>query len=350
MTEYHDTKWNLTKSDKKWHQQYEKLVEFKRKNGHCIVRQTYWYEQDKALANWVNQQRKLHASNKMRPDRKDLLDKIEFVWRVGTAGNHDKNWQQQYEKLVEFKRKNGHCLVPLRHEQNKALGQWVGKQRKLHTKNEMPLDLKQTLDNVGFVWRVETAKNNEKNWHQQYEKLVQFKRKNGHCIVPRRYEQDNSLGRWVSRQRTYHNQNNIRLDRKELLVALEFVWEAEIAGSNHWRKDPSTGTHEVRWCQYYAKLVEFKRKNGHCIVPQRYNDDASFGGWVSKQRKLHTNQKIRLDRKELLDTLEFVWKVDAHVARRSTTTDDVSSLAFGSFHAFGPAPFSHSLLLVMLDL
>jgi 4-hydroxybenzoate polyprenyltransferase len=35
------------------------------------------------------------------------------------------------------------------------------------------------------------------NWHQQYEKLVEFKRKNGHCSVPIRYGHDKALGRWV---------------------------------------------------------------------------------------------------------------------------------------------------------
>jgi hypothetical protein len=125
------------------------------------------------------------------------------------------------------------------------------------------------------------------------------------------------------------------------LVALEFVWEAEIAGNKNWKVDPSTGTRQVKWCQQYAKLVEFKRKNGHCIVPQRYDDDASFGVWVSKQRKLHTNQKIRLDRKELLDTLEFVRKADTLAARRFTTMDDVSGLALDHF-THGPAPFSNS--------
>jgi hypothetical protein len=57
------------------------------------------YEQDKALAQWVRKQRHFHDNDKTRLDRKGLLDEI------------DKLWHQQYEQLVEFRRKNGHCMV-----------------------------------------------------------------------------------------------------------------------------------------------------------------------------------------------------------------------------------------------
>jgi hypothetical protein len=60
--------------------------------------------------------------------------------------------------------------------------------------------------------------------------------------------------------------------------------------------------------------VEFKRKNGHCKVPQRNKGDASLGRWVNDQRKTHTKNKIRLDRKDMLDKIGFAWKLDgAHI-------------------------------------
>jgi hypothetical protein len=48
-------------------------------------------------------------------------------------------------------------------------------------------------------------------------------------MVPFSYEQDKSLGRWVDTQRTYHNNNKLRLDRKELLDEIGFVWKAVAA-------------------------------------------------------------------------------------------------------------------------
>ena len=144
----------------------------------------------------------------------------------------DQKWYQQYKKLVGFQRLNGHCQVPARYEPDKTLGVWVGTQRMNHTNNKMQPDRKGLLDEIGFAWRGDRATprfpNEDKKWNIQYEKLVDFQRKNGHCMVPTRYEQDTSLGWWVGTQRVVHNKHNTMLqDRKERLDALGFIWNAQ---------------------------------------------------------------------------------------------------------------------------
>jgi hypothetical protein len=67
--------------DKLWHQQHEKLLEHERKNGHCRVPQKK-HKDDKSLGVWVSHQRARHAKNKMLPDRKSLLDALNFVWKA----------------------------------------------------------------------------------------------------------------------------------------------------------------------------------------------------------------------------------------------------------------------------
>ena len=309
----------LTKNDKKWNLHYEKLVAFQQTNGHLRVPKVF--VPDKSLGNWVNRQQHLHASNKMGQDRKNLLVEIGFVWRVDYSAvrlsEWDKKWHQQYKKLVELKRKNGHCMVPFNYELDKSLGRWVGTQRDRHGNNKMQPDRKELLDEIGFVWKVDCIAARvplqDKKWHQQYEKLVEFKRKNGHCIVPHEYEQDTTLGNWVSTQRYNHTKNKIRQDRKELLDEIGLVWTVESLA------DRSSGGLDKKWHQQYQKLVEFKRKNGHCIVPRRYEQDKALGKWVDRQRCYHTKNKIRQDRKELLDELGFVW--NANLAARSSTTE-----------------------------
>jgi hypothetical protein len=283
--------------DKLWNTKYEQLVEFKRKNGHCRVPRRY--QEDVTLGNWVNTQRKSHSENKLRLDRKELLEKLGFIWKV-RGPSTDKTWHQQYEKLVKLKRNNGHCLVPQGYEKDVSLGMWINTQRQFHSKNKLRLDRKVLLDDIGFVWKVRA-------WNAQYEKLVEFKQTNGHCLVPQGYEKDVSLGMWVSAQRTYHTNNNIRPDRKVLLDEQGFVWKGDL---------------ESTWKKQYEKLAEFKRKNGHCLVPQKYQEDVSLVKWVNVQRRRHVNNKMRLDRKGLLDEIGFVWKADTLAARASTT--DVS--------------------------
>jgi hypothetical protein len=82
------------------------------------------YEKDKSLGIWVSTQRKHHINNKLRVDRKDILDKIGFAWKDDgalTFKPNDKLWHQQYEKLLEYKRKIGHCMVPNKYKDDKSL-------------------------------------------------------------------------------------------------------------------------------------------------------------------------------------------------------------------------------------
>jgi hypothetical protein len=207
-------------SNKKWNKQYEQLVEFKRKNGNCLVPKRY--KQDPFLGQWVLTQRKLYSKNKLRPDRKELLDELGFVWRVG---NYAPSWNTQYEKLVEFKQTNGHCLVPRTrmYQEDVSLGIWVSTQRQRHTNNKMPVDRKGLLDEIGFVWRVD----NDTLWKKQYEKLVEFKQTNVHCLVPQRYQEDVAFGYWVNTQRQFHSNNKLGLDRTGLLDEIGFVWKVD---------------------------------------------------------------------------------------------------------------------------
>ncbi len=126
----------------------------------------------------------------------------------------------------------------------------------------------------------------------------------------------------------------MRQDRKELLDEIGFVWKVDTA---IWQAD-SIAAHapgdNKTWHQQYDKLVEWKRKNGHCIVPRGYKEDKSLGYWVSKQRAFHSTNKLRQDRKEPLDELGFVWNVCNLAARSSTTDDNVRGLVIGSFHDF----------------
>jgi hypothetical protein len=68
----------------------------------------------------------------------------------------------------------------------------------------------------------------------------------------------------------------------------------------------------------YERLVALKRQHGHCLAPFMYKAAhvSPLCNWVSSQAN-----KIRLDRKEVLDEIGFVWKADTLVAARSSTMD-----------------------------
>jgi hypothetical protein len=58
------------------------LKEFYQTYGHCQVPQNW--ESDKTLANWVRVQRRLHATNQLRPEREGKRQEIYFIWHIQT--------------------------------------------------------------------------------------------------------------------------------------------------------------------------------------------------------------------------------------------------------------------------
>jgi hypothetical protein len=170
----------MTKYDKQWDMQYEQLVEFKRHNGLCMVPLTD--KQEKVMGYWVSRQRSIYKNNKMRVDRKNRLDEIGFAWT---------SWSKQYEKMVEFKRKHGHCMMP---SSNCELGRWVSRQRNLYTKGAMLQHRKDLLDEQGFVWNCDEPR--ESKWNEQCERMVEFIKKTGRCVVPSGSKEDASLHTW----------------------------------------------------------------------------------------------------------------------------------------------------------
>jgi hypothetical protein len=254
-----DNKMRPDNKDNEWRTHYEKLVEFRRKNGHCIVPQGY--EEDISLGKWVVNQRQSHSKNKLRLDRKVLLDELEFVWRVDLSVPSCAAWNKQYEKLVEFKQKNGHCVVPCRYEEDMSFGKWVSYQRQMHIKNKIRLDQKKLLDELGFVWRVGNYAPSCA-WNKQYEKLVECKQKNDHCLVPNKYKEDVALGNWVTTQRQFHSNKELRLDRTGLLKELGFAWEVSTTGGAEDNKKKHKYWHQ----QYGGKLLEFKQTNDNALA------------------------------------------------------------------------------------
>jgi hypothetical protein len=129
------------------------------------------------------------------------------------------------KKWSNFNERMAICIVPTEHKEDKALGQWVARQRRFHTNNKMRQDRKDPLDELDFVWSLAITDNNVKKRHQQCKTLVDFNRKNGHCLVPINDEQDNTFTNWVKEQRYFYINNKRRPDRKELSNELEFADE-----------------------------------------------------------------------------------------------------------------------------
>jgi hypothetical protein len=206
------------------------------------------------------------------------LEVLGFAWKaLGEA------WEEGFSKLEIFKAREGHCLVPQYvMEDGFKIGQWVSVQRQ--RKDEIPIHRRQRLEALGFVWDTFAEA-----WEEGFSKLEIFKAREGHCLVPKSFLEDGyKLGHWVGEQRKKKDQ--IPAHRRHRLEALGFVWN----------------TLSEAWEEGFSKLEIFKAREGHCLVPARFEENShKLGQWVGTQRK--NKAQMSADRRHRLDAIGFVW-------------------------------------------
>ena len=143
-----------------------------------------------------------------------------------------------------------------------ALGHWVRKQRRNEANNTLSQAKRDKLDSIGFAWKLrgEQATASEKpkplpppkkrNWEESYQALVAFKKKFGHCNVPRRNTGPGqyALGQWVSKQRLQKDSMSRRC--RDKLIALGFDFEC--------KRDKN----QRMWDEKFKRLKVYKEMHG----------------------------------------------------------------------------------------
>jgi hypothetical protein len=129
----------------RWERGFATLSKFRRREGHCCPSRHH-VEGGFRLGQWVSVQR--YCKDLLAVERKRRLDAIGFVrdWL-------DLRWEQGFAALLKFKRRKGHCRVPILHNEGKIrLGWWVSTQRV--RRPELSAERKTRLNKIGFVWQV----------------------------------------------------------------------------------------------------------------------------------------------------------------------------------------------------
>lgn len=186
---------------------FEELAAFKKEHGHCRVPQNY----PGGLGAWVAQQRARAKKPGYPDERRAELDAMGFEWAFSGAAAE----QQWFEELEAFKKVNGHCNVPVSYPG--GLGKWVNRQRTTAKDSDYPESRRVRLDALGFSWSFRDAV--LERW---VEELAEFKRKHGHCSVPK--DHPGGLGIWVMNQRVAARKPGYSHERRARLDAMGFVW------------------------------------------------------------------------------------------------------------------------------
>lgn len=198
-----------SKTEKKWNLRFNQLKKYYLKYGHCDIHARH--KRNKALGTWVVRQRVV--KDKLTADQVEKLDSIEFVWNP-----RKERWDNHYQELIEYYEKYGDYKIPVVYEENRALGRWVQKQRRM--KHELPKIKFQKLEEINFLWDP-TAH----DWYEFLDELKAFKDKFGHVIpVPKTHKR---LYNWLSQQKRKYRYGKLEEEYSSSLRKLGVFLETE---------------------------------------------------------------------------------------------------------------------------
>jgi superfamily II DNA or RNA helicase len=260
----------------KWEEGFNALKEFHKREGHCRVRKSLVFN-DQKIGIWVNNIRA--RKNKLKTSQVDQLESLGFNWDP-----RNDQWEAAFSALKEFLKQEGHCQVPQSFNiEGLRLGAWVTRQR--HFKHVLSSKQIYLLDSLGFNWNPR-----HDNWEEGFNALKEFHKREGHCrVFARRVIRGMNLGSWVSIQRAKKSQ--LTAGQINKLDSLGFTW------------DP----HAELWEASFSALKEFISREGHCRVPQSFEaGGVKLGAWVSKQRQKKAD--LSPERIKRLNSLGFIWK------------------------------------------
>ena len=125
----------------------QELTDFKNEYGHCNVPRNY---HNSILAEWIHsiRNRKIIMTDELIK----TLDELGFEFDYGKNRNNTQ-WEEMFNKLLEYKLKYGDCNVSSRYHDIK-LRNWVLTQRKTMKKNTMRSDRYERLISIGFDFKV----------------------------------------------------------------------------------------------------------------------------------------------------------------------------------------------------
>lgn len=209
--------------DELWNKQYLKLITYKIENGDCNVSRSY---ADATLGSWVFSQRKNRRQDKLSNEKIEKLNLLGFKWNEVKNTSEFEVWNKSYTKLKELFGKSGHSS-PKKEDGDEQLISWVQQQRHRHKKGKLKKEYFDLLTILNFDWSPDLKKENNTQWLNNYDRLINYKNNYGTLKVSQTDKTYRALGRWVNDQRVAFKRDKLTDFKIEKLNAIKFVWNAK---------------------------------------------------------------------------------------------------------------------------
>jgi len=114
--------------------------------------------EDKNLGRWVNRQRSMYQSGKLKVERQQELEALGLKWSMLATVS----WDSMYQTLTAYVQRqvdlhgrwDGNVPANYKTTDGRALGRWINRQRTSFAKNRLKAEYSQRLSAIGLKWSV----------------------------------------------------------------------------------------------------------------------------------------------------------------------------------------------------
>ena len=274
------------------------------------------------LKAWLPRVRKAYAENTMDPKLREVFEERGFDF--DTAARYEARWDHHYERLLAFKERFGHAMVPATYAEDRELGTWLARQRERWKHGKLSEDKVRRFEAIG-VPHPATRKDrvargtNLSSWKSRYEELKALLDREHGGKVPAGSALPQNMRVWLKRQARRYRMG--RLDEWEVEALRTIGFDPEnppmfprTVGSR--RAASKVGAEaaaranreraERSWEEAFAKLEAFVAEHGHTLVPRSHPDRHLFG-FVARNRARYNAGELEPERVERLKQLNFVF-------------------------------------------
>lgn len=241
----------------------------------------------------------------------------------GVAAPADASWEARLAELLAYRDAHGDVHVPRGWPDNPSLAIWVLNQRRFLRQGTLAAHRRRRLEESGVRWRdaAERAAIGDRTWDGMFRQLAQYRKRHGHCRVPRAEKGLEKLALWAATQRWLLSRGKLPADRRRRLQRLGMS-----AASRRHRVlggRPASDRPDRRgenWNRMYAALREYRRLYGESHVLASERKYGRLATWVKYQRVLKKRGLLDSLKVAKLERIGFVWQGERLRLDRSDRT------------------------------
>ncbi|MDZ4744459.1 MAG: helicase associated domain-containing protein [bacterium] len=220
--------------------------------------------------------------------RRRELNTMGMAWE----GRFEDVWTQRIKELRTFRKVHGHTRVPRGVPAYAALAKWTSHIRS--RPEQIGAERLQQLMDLGF-----TMNSKEEVWDIRFKEFARQRDQHGDSWMP---PPGTQLGRWIIKQRTEYNKGKLKKERVGMLDSKRFSWNP----------------HGESRAEYVERLLAFKKRFGHVLVPSRWSEDVGLAQWVANCRAGYTKGTLAKETITKLNAMGFQWRLRT---KKKSSTD-----------------------------